>query len=97
MISGAPPNPRLDRQRVLVWFLQGAGIVVLVLAVAALLLPRDRRPPAAWLMVAALISIPVIRVAWLAIRWVGRRDWRFAGAAAALLGVLAISLALSLR
>jgi hypothetical protein len=45
-------------------------------------------------MVVVLVVAPIIRIGWLLVRWVRRGDWRFAGAAAALLAVMGAALAL---
>jgi hypothetical protein len=94
--SGPAPNPRSDRQRRLVRFLQAATTAVFVLAIASLLLPGDAGRLAADLMVAVVIATPVVRVLWLLQRWIRRPDLRFAAAAAALLLVVATGAAIAL-
>jgi hypothetical protein len=90
--TGPLPDPRADRQDALILFLRLGGAAVLALAVLALVLPSELSVLAADSMVVALIAIPVVRVAWLGVRWAGRRDWRYVGAAAGLLAVLAVGL-----
>ena len=93
---GPAPNPRADRQRRLIRFLQGAIVVVFVLALASLLLPGAAGRLAADLMVVVIIAAPVVRVVWLLQRWIRRPDLRFAAAAAALLTVVATGAAIAL-
>lgn len=40
--------------------------------------------------VGLVTAAPLLRVAWLIVRWVQERDWRFVGIAGALLAVIAI-------
>ena len=95
-----PERPRVDprpgRQRRLIRFLRVAAVAVLVLALASLALPGDAGRVAADLMVAVVIATPVVRVVWLLLRWVRRRDLRFAGVALGLLAVVAVSAAFAL-
>lgn len=63
--------------------------VVVVASLASLLLPDDASHVAAVVMIAALVGLPVLRVGWLATRWLTLGDWRFAGVAFGLLLVVA--------
>jgi hypothetical protein len=56
-----------------------------VAAVAGLLLPDPAGEAASGVAVAVVVGAPLIRVAWLAIRWYRRGDRRYASVAAALL------------
>jgi hypothetical protein len=95
MTAALPPDPRLGRQRALATYLRVALGVAMVFGLLAALLPDtwDERP-AGVAMVVVLVVAPIIRIGWLLVRWVRRGDWRFAGAAAALLAVMGAALAL---
>ena len=95
-LGGPPPNPRADRQRRLIRFLQVAATLVFALAVASVVLPGTAGRLAADAMVAVIVGAPVVRVLWLLVRWVRRRDWRFVAAASALLVVVAAGAAIGL-
>lgn len=88
--AGSPPNWRQGRQRFLVGFLQISFLAVVAAAAAALVLPEPAAHWAAITMTSLLIAVPVIRIAWLLIRWVRLGDWRFALTSAALLGVVGV-------
>ena len=75
--------------------LQWAAIAALVLGMAAVVLPADVGRPFAWGSVALVVMAPLARVAWLAVRWVQRRDLRFAALAFSLLLVVALGAALA--
>jgi membrane protein YdbS with pleckstrin-like domain len=94
--AGPPPNPRADRQRRLIRFLQVAAVAVFALALLSLVLPGTAGRLAADVMVVVVVGAPVVRVLWLLQRWIRRRDWRFVGAAAALLLVVGAGAALGL-
>lgn len=93
--TGPPPNWRVGRQRHLVAFLQVMLGVLGAAAGAAVLLPDGAGHRAAVVMVALLIAVPTVRVAWLLVRWARIRDWRFVAAAAGLLGILGVAAALA--
>jgi hypothetical protein len=84
----APFDPRVGRQRHLTGFLRIATVVVLAAAGLGVLLPPDPGRSAATVMVGLLIAIPLIRLLWLALRWLHKGDRRFA--ALALLLVLLV-------
>ena len=90
---GPPPDPRALRQRHLVVALRAATVVAIVLAGAALTLPAPWGERAGVVMVGVLVGAPVGRVVWLTLRWVRRRDVRFALAGVALLAVVAMAAA----
>jgi hypothetical protein len=94
--GGPPPNPRADRQRRLIRFLQVAATAVFVLAILSLALPGTAGRLAADLMVVVVVGAPIVRVLWLLQRWTRRKDWRFVGAAVGLLCVVAIGAAVGL-
>lgn len=86
-----PKEGRFDRAADL---LRGATVVVLVLSAVSLVL-HARAPDVAlgdqlaWAAVAVLLVVPLIRVAWLALRWWRRGDVRFALVAVGVLLVVA--------
>lgn len=94
--AGPAPQPRADRQRRLVRYLQVCAATVFGLAAASVVLPGDAGRLAADAMVAVVIGAPVGRVLWLLQRWIRRRDWRFAAAAFGLLLVVALGAAVGL-
>lgn len=95
LVPGPPPNPNRGRQRLLVLFLQVALGLVAALGVAALVVPESVHHALAVAMVVVLVAVPVIRVLWLVLRWIRRRDWRFVAAGTGLLTVLAVGLILA--
>ncbi|HSL58090.1 MAG TPA: hypothetical protein VK866_09640 [Acidimicrobiales bacterium] len=88
---GPPPDPLARRQRHLVVALRAATVVAVVLAAGALVLPDRWGERAGTAMVGVLIGAPVLRVAWLTVRWVRRGDVRFALTGVALLVVIAVA------
>lgn len=87
-LPGPPPNPRRGRQRFLVIFLRAALAAVALAAAATLVLPDDVDHAVSWATVTLLVAAPVIRVGWLAVRWVRLGDGRYAAVAVGLLGVM---------
>lgn len=77
-------------------FLRGATWVVLAFGVLGAVLPGDVATVAGVGAVAAVIAVPLVRVAWLARQWVLEGDDRFAGLALALLGIVATGAVLAL-
>ena len=65
-------------------------VVVAVLAVAGLVVGGGTGEVLQWLAVAAVIAIPLVRVAWLAVRWSIQRDWRYVAVAIMLLVLVAV-------
>jgi hypothetical protein len=63
--------------------------VAFVAALAGLLLPDPVGESASAVAVAVVIAAPLIRVAWLAVRWYLRGDVRYAAVAVSLLLVVA--------
>jgi hypothetical protein len=70
--------------------------LALVAAVAGVLLPDPAGEVAAGVAVAVVVGAPLVRVAWLAIRWYRRGDRRYAAVAAGLLLVVATGSVLAL-
>ncbi len=87
-MTGPAPNPRIGRQRYLTAALTVCVALTVAAAAAALVLPGEAGSVAGRVMVGLLIGAPVLRVAWLLVRWLRLGDRRFALAATALLGVL---------
>ncbi|MCB1015528.1 MAG: hypothetical protein KDB10_10485 [Acidimicrobiales bacterium] len=87
---GPPPDPRAGRQRRLARFLRVASLVTFAAAAAALVLPGEVGRVAGGLAIALLVAAPLVRLAWLARRWVRRGDRRFAFVAL-LLGVIVLA------
>lgn len=83
-------QPRANRAMALA--LRAATLLSLGTAVLAVAL--DSRP-LGWAAVTVVGVVPVLRVGWLAVRWAQRRDWLFAGLAAALVAVIAAGAALA--
>ena len=90
-MSGPAPDPRVGRQRRLVAFLRVCLALVTVAAIVELLAPTAWRAHAGVAMVAVVIAVPLLRVAWLVARWWRRGDRRFAIVGAGLLLVVASS------
>jgi hypothetical protein len=62
--------------------------VAFVAALGGLVLPDPAGAAAAGVAVAVVVGAPLLRVAWLAVRWYRRGDRRYAAVAAALLVVV---------
>ena len=60
-----------------------------VVALAGLLVPDPVGQAASAMAVAIVVAVPLLRVAWLAVRWYLRGDRRYAAVAASLLLVVA--------
>lgn len=82
-----PPDPYATRQARLLRALRAATVTAAVLAALAVVLPDPAGSYAGGAAVAVLIAAPLLRVAWLAVRWARRNDVRFALAAAGLLAL----------
>ena len=67
------------------WTLRFFTWVALAAAVAGLLLPDPIGDAASAVAVGVVVGIPLVRVAWLALRWYHRGDRRYAAVAGALL------------
>jgi hypothetical protein len=70
--------------------------LALVAAVAGVLLPDPAGEVGAGVAVAVVVGAPLVRVAWLAIRWYRRGDRRYAAVATGLLFVVATGSVLAL-
>jgi len=94
-VDGPFFDPRLDRQRRLIRFLRVAGLVVFGLALLSLVLPPQLDAEVSVAMVTLLVAAPVVRVVWLARRWLHKGDLRFAAAALGLLAVVGTGAAIA--
>lgn len=83
----APLDPRADRQRRLARFLRVGVTTAFAVAVAALVTPGRLGTALGVAMVAVLVAVPLIRLGWLARRWLRKGDRRFA-LVALLLGLI---------
>lgn len=90
-----PPDPRIARQRATALYLRAAIVVSFSLGVATLVLPGDAGRAVGVAMTVVLIVAPLVRVAWLLVRWLRRGDRRFAAAAFTLLLVTGSGLLLA--
>ena len=78
------------------WTLGFFTWVALGAAVAGLLLPDPVGTAASGMAVGVVAGAPLVRVAWLAVRWYARGDRRYAGVAAALLLIVVTGAILAL-
>jgi hypothetical protein len=91
-VNASPVDPKEGRFDRAANLLRVAAIAVVVLCACSLLV-HAREPDAAlgdqlaWAAVAVLLVVPLLRVAWLGVRWLRRGDVRFALVA---LGVLLV-------
>ncbi len=92
---GRPPDPREERFRPMGEFLTAELLAVVVLCVVALVAPGEVAGSAAAGLLALLVAIPLVRVAWLVVRWFRRGDPRFAAVGLFVLGVAALGWLLS--
>jgi uncharacterized membrane protein len=81
-------HPLVGRQRHLVRAMRiGLGLAA-VLALVGVAAPGRAGTYASTAFMSALIAMPLLRVVWLTVRWIHRRDLRFAAVSA---GVLLIA------
>lgn len=76
--------------------MQWTTVLAFVLGLAGVLSPDPVGTVAGWFAVATVAAAPLGRVVWLSIRWVQRRDYRFAATAASLIVVVGMGAALAL-
>jgi hypothetical protein len=69
-------------------FLRGATAIAVVGSAIAVLVPGRVGQAAGAAVVATLVAAPLLRVLWLAVRWVRRGDLLFAGVAGVLLVIV---------
>jgi hypothetical protein len=93
---GSGPHPLVGRQRHLVLALRLSLVASLLAAAGAVALPGDLGAALAVVLVGLLIAVPLGRVLWLTIRWIRRRDRRFALVGTALLTVVVLAAASAL-
>jgi hypothetical protein len=89
--DGTPVDPRSRRLAGMVGALRVALVGLVLGCIGVLVLPEDDRTGPSQVLVGAVIAVPLLRVAWLGVRWARKGDWRFAGAAGALLAVVALA------
>jgi hypothetical protein len=89
--QGPGPHPLVGRQRHLVGALRVGASVAFGTALVGLLAPPSVGDAAGRVFVGMLVAIPLARVVWLGIRWVRRRDLRFASVVGLLLVVVAFA------
>lgn len=77
-MNGPADDPRATRQRRLSAFLRAATVAAFVVALAGLLLPGHAATIAGVAMVGLLVAVPLLRLGWLATRWLRKGDRRFA-------------------
>lgn len=86
-----PPwgDPKVGRQRRLLLWLRTAQAAAFIASLAGAVVPGRVGVIGATIAVAAVVAAPLVRVAWLAVRWFRKGDYRFALTALVLLGVIA--------
>jgi hypothetical protein len=82
------PSPEQVRYQRMIGALGLFTRVAFVAALAGLLLPDPVGEAASGVAVAVVVAAPLIRVAWLAVRWYRRGDRRYAAVAVSLLLVV---------
>lgn len=88
--STGRPNPMQARSD------ERAGRAVQLVVVAVALMAAtgaalgDSGRALEWAAIATITAIPLVRVAWLAVRWSRERDWRFVVMALILLVLVAV-------
>lgn len=83
--TGPPPDHRVGRQARLLRFLRVATVLTAVLTVIAVAVPGSIGRATGVGVVAVLVITPLVRVAWLGLRWLRRGDRRYAAVAGGLL------------
>ena len=89
--SGPPPDHRTGRQDRLLVFLRVATGLTVLGAVLGVLVPGVGGRAAANAVVAILVAVPLLRVAWLVQRWLRKGDFRFAAIAIGLLLIIGVA------
>jgi len=92
-----PPDPRADRNELFGRVLLAPLIVVAATAAVGTLLSGQWERLLAWVTVAVLVVVPILRIGWLISRWVRRGDQRFVAAGCALLAVIAVGVTVASR
>lgn len=83
------------RYDALSWYLRVALIVVAALSAIAVALPSTAGTWCGRAVVVLLVAIPLLRVGWFVVRWIRRRDLRFALVGVGVLVVVAVGAALA--
>lgn len=82
-------SARRHRVPVLARLLRGGLWLTFAIALVGLL-PGDAGRVGGWILMGMLIGTPLLRVAYLVVRWARGGDWRFALVGAALLATTAV-------
>jgi hypothetical protein len=90
-----PPDPRANRYDGLSRGLRVAAYATAVLAVLCTVTAGAVATTAGTVMVVLLVAVPLLRVLWLAQRWIRRGDLRFALVAGGVLTVVALGAVLA--
>lgn len=69
--------------------------IVIAVGLVSAVLPDQAGTAAATAVVATVVTVPLLRVGWLVLRWRHEHDRRFVGIGLALLGVIASGAALA--
>ncbi len=94
-MTGPGPDPLDGRFAPVVTALRIALAVVAAAAVASIALPGRASDTLAVVAIGGLVATPLVRVAWLAQRWVRRGDLRYGLVAVSVLLVVATGAALA--
>lgn len=86
--SEAVPQPLVGRQRRLILALRMGVSAAGVMAAVGVLAPDPVGSVASRGFFGLVIAVPLLRVAWLTLRWINRRDLRFAAVG---VGVLVVA------
>jgi hypothetical protein len=86
-VTATPPDPRQRRQEVLAQSLRVASALAFVLAVLGTA-PGDAGRLGRGAMLAVVMCAPLLRTAWLGVRWWRRGDGRHAAVSAVVLGIV---------
>ncbi len=81
-------QPLAGRYRRLILALRVGVVAAGLLAAVGVLAPDPVGTAASRGFLGVVISVPLLRVTWLSVRWVNRRDLRFAALGATLLAVV---------
>jgi hypothetical protein len=84
-----PPDPKANRFDAMARGLRVAALATAVLAVISTLTAGAVSSASGAAMAALLVAVPLLRVLWLAQRWIRRGDLRFGLIATAVLAVVA--------
>jgi len=95
--AGPPPDPRDGRFQPMARGLHVALVLVGSLAILSVVVPAPASDVLATLAVIGLLVAPLVRVAWLAQRWLRRGDLRYGMVAVSVLLLVATGALIALR